>query len=158
MAIPELNEISGKFRNEGLLMPMIKNRFRVIIGHRSSDIRTLLSAQTLNCSIDYIEFTIKIDIEQNTSDIRLHEAIKSLVDDHVSIHVQPMAFDDKPVSSLEFTRCKLIDHSFDLDYADSEAAKHCLTFMFDDIQGYEQEDKTTDKTTPAVKLTNYAEI
>ncbi len=132
--IPELSS--------GILMPLLKNRWRLrFTGNKSlfsDDILHMMAIQIVSCSVDYHLNVLKVAIEQDLITSRLHDFAKRLsslakVDksaDGISFVLDLMDGSENVIHSYQFTGCTLIGHVFELDYADSGAVDHQFKFSF----------------------------
>lgn len=115
----------------GMLMPTLKYRFRVTIPVAAQQ---LLTQQVRCCSIDIIKRNLYLEITQPIVFGLINSINKARRLDKIWIDL----FDGNHNVSVRLTLsgCKMVEHKFDLNYADSEIAKHCLTYEFKTIKEY----------------------
>lgn len=136
--IEETSKIPGI--GAGILMPQLQYRFALDFFTVSNDDRDILRKQVLSCSINMQKRTVDIVFEQPETSMYLHSAIMYLCDNMIDIRVGTERGDATIISGLRLQSCKCISHEFKLDYAESETAKHFLTFEFNTM--FEEEPKT----------------
>lgn len=120
--------------SRGLKMPLMKYRFRIVFGGGSMyELQKRISSQVECFSLDMVNSTVKIIIRQ-TAEPGMINIIQNIVTQPCEIFLEPL--DGTTVGttfSITLSSCKCIDHKFDMDYADSESAKHIMTFKYDNL-------------------------
>jgi len=119
----------------GILIPDLKYRFRVRYPHDGRFNREggdVLTRQTCNCEIDYVNKTITLKLEQPAALGEMHDLITYLIDSPSALIVESMAGDGEPNYAITFSLCQCVEHEYRLDYAFSEAASHELIFQYRD--------------------------
>ena len=139
----EFPEININSIGEGILMPVLQNRWRVFFELASADDRNLVSRQIVRCSIDYVKKVFRVEIEQDLASGTLHTIFHDLCSHKIHIHVQALAGDGEPVHSIKLVNCLLEEHSFELDYAESNVAMHNIVFKFETVIPYERTEART---------------
>lgn len=134
---PILNKIlSGTV---GILQPQLSHRFALRFnGNRSTfsqDCFDFLSLQVIDLTLDLKNETLTVQLEQplNNYDffLTILNELAEMYDTTIDIVSSPVNVDDEIVVLLNLERCKLADHSFELNYAKMGTAKHKLVFKFD---------------------------
>lgn len=110
----------------GILQPLMAYRFRVVF---SDEETSLLSQQIMNCSFNFVEHEVRIQLRQTITKGMI-SMIDSLCKGYSSIMVDTLDEKSNHLFSMRLTHCNLIDHSFKLDYSDSDVAIHNLVFKY----------------------------
>ena len=121
---------------QGILQPVMTNRWRLKFPHKDKNIEKIISIQVVRCSIDYVNDTIEIIVEQDTITPLIHEMVRSIRGELRSIYIEYLAWDEHPMAGLEY-KVRLREHEFNLDYAVSAAADHRLLFDIKEFIPYE---------------------
>ena len=124
---------------KGILQPLLQHKWQLQIKHPDKDVQNLISRQVTKCSIDYVERTLSVSVEQDTISTTLHEVFNELgrMPKVCTVSIQPLC-DDKPTSGIEIFG-KLISHNFKLDYSKCAVAQHDLVFSISNLACYEME-------------------
>ncbi len=128
----------------GILMPLMKFRFRVVFGgEHIYDEQCILTQQVMNCSIDMKEKTFSINLRQPCVP-NMITMLNLVINGYYNIYVEPLdSANDAAHFSIELYGCKCINHKFDLDYADSDVATHELAFSYHSLREIEPVDWQT---------------
>jgi hypothetical protein len=126
MNLANENADSGGF---GILQPQLANRFRVLIEGRCNP----FTLQVISCSIDYLNRTVTIVIQQPLINRGIHEQIYNICKYGETVYVDQLAGDGKSACRLKFSHAEVKYHEFSLDYAKSCTADHTLVFKFSDF-------------------------
>lgn len=113
-------------REGGILQPLTAFRFRVIF---SGSETLLMTQQVMNCSFNFVENEFRIKLRQPITKGMI-STIDSLCKGYSSITIDTLDGMNNPLFSICLTHCKLIDHSFKLDYSDASNAVHDLIFKY----------------------------
>jgi len=127
---------------QGILQPVMTNRWRLKFPHKDKNIEKIISIQVVRCSIDYVNDTIEIIVEQDTITPLIHEMVRSIRGELRSIYIEYLAWDEHPMAGLEY-KVRLREHEFNLDYAVSAAADHRLLFDIKEFIPYEHKGMPT---------------
>jgi len=116
-----------KGKLQGILQPVIQNRWTLRIPHKDKDIEKLISMQVIRCKMDYVGDTLEVILEQDAITPLIHEMVRGIRKELRTVYIEYLAGDDKPTAALEF-KVRLKEHEFVLDYAKNGTAYHRLLF------------------------------
>ena len=124
----------------GILMPLIKNRWRLVITEHVpiiEEIKQLLCTQVVALEFNYHMQHLEMEIEQNASNTHLHTLVKHLSKlskvnkyDDINFVVEELDGEGNVHARFMFSSCKLLDHGYALNYASSSTCRHHLKFSF----------------------------
>jgi len=122
----------------GILHPLTRNKFFIQFdAHEfTEDGRNFITQQTVKFVHNAVKKTIQVSIEQPVGlAADFIELISDLAQQTCSIKILVMnhgAQDElQPIAS--YRSCQCIDHKFELDYSQSDAATHEMVFTYDPI-------------------------
>lgn len=119
-----------------ILMPMLQYRWRVDFATQDQEAKQMLARQATNVVTDYVNKTISMSFEQNSTNGALHTFFHSIGGAYQTIRVECLAGDDEPTFAMVY-RAELISHKFELDYSKAGAATHDVTFKIVSMTPYE---------------------
>ena len=124
----------------GILMPSQQNRWRLVITDSVpliEEIKNLLRSQIVSLKFNYHLQLLEMVVEQNAMNTHLHTLVKQLSKlskindyDKIAFVVEQLDGNDFVLARFMFAGCKLLDHSYALDYASGDACRHELKFSF----------------------------
>ena len=121
----------------GILQPVLANRWRCRIQNQDKEWEHLLQVQIVSVSADYVAKTLTLVLEQNLNTMDMHVAIADMVHKKIPVCVETLdGRTDQPSSAIEYI-CRIADHTFELNYANSGAAQHIIVFDIKDMIQYE---------------------
>ena len=121
----------------GILQPVLANRWRCRIQNQDEEWEQLLAMQIVSVTADYKAKTLTLILEQNLNTMDMHMAISDMVSKLIPVCVETLdGRTDKPSSAVQYN-CRLADHTFELNYANSGAAQHVLVFDIKEMIQYE---------------------
>jgi hypothetical protein len=123
-------------QSTGILKPQLQNRwtFKVVPSQNLDPDLDLgvFTSQAISCSIDYSSNYLYLTFEQNTSDDTLHRFFQAAP--YTDFIITTIDGHNNETAKLFILGAMLLNHSFSLDYAASQAAAHSVTFSFDSIE------------------------
>lgn len=120
-------------KEQGVLMPHMQHRFRVLFGHCDEEIREQISAQITSTSLDYANNKVKIVLLQPVAGGALHQFLHEWLSGSLEIYIQALTTGAKIAYTIRLSRLECIKHEFVLDYASNDVAKHTIVFKFNTL-------------------------
>lgn len=115
---------------QGLPMPQRAFKFRVLIKETGS----LITQHVTGLNVSYLDRTMTLNVFQSVSG-EIHSVILSLCQHRgFDVIVEHIGYpSDIIVHTTTYTNCKVIDHAYQLSYANTSKAEHQLTIEFCDM-------------------------
>ena len=134
MASFEKDDKSGLNLGEGILMPIIQNRWRLRVQYDKNIDGNNLSKQVVICDVDLKNNTIRVEAEENCRG-EVSEILNILSKvNRFKCNIDALSGAENIYFSNEFIGCKIMKHSVKYDYANSGVVTHVFTICFDDFR------------------------
>lgn len=121
---------------KGILKPVLQNRWRLLFVGSDENTNHIISTQATDCSFNYVEKLLHLSFEQNESCDTLHKMFIDLAKTNNScqFYVQTLDGNENITSSIKVSAAELSHHSFALNYASANSARHYVTFTVDSFE------------------------
>ena len=128
--------------SDGILMPQMMHQWQVKFTGQNipftDEQQHIFVTQMVACSMDYHLKTLTLNVQQDRFTSELHDMVKQFsifskttaATNKVSFIVDMLDGSYTVLKSFSFVGCILIAHSFELDYANSDAAQHKIKFSY----------------------------
>ena len=122
--------VDGEERG-GILMPLLSYRFRIVFPMEAlyPEQGLLLTQQVIKCSFDFVKKEFRVKLRQPITKGMLG-LVRYISAHPTSIIVEPMGGGSHSLFSIHLYDCKCVNHSFELDYGNSDIAVHSLVFNY----------------------------
>ena len=121
---------------DGILQPVLANRWRCRIQNQESDWEHIMAMQIISVVVNYKAETLTIVLEQNLTTMDIHMAISKMTNKLMPVCVETFDGYEKIYCAVQYN-CRLADHKFELNYTISGAAQHVLVFDIKEMIQYE---------------------
>ena len=95
-----------------------------------------MQMQVISVTVNYKAKTLTIKLEQNLSSMDMHMAISNMIHRLVPVCVDTMDGQENIGCAIQYN-CRMADHTFELNYANSGAAQHVIVFDIKEMIQYE---------------------
>lgn len=113
----------------GIIRPLRSNTFRVLINDDSE-----LALHVINCSFNFAKKEFLLTIRQSITKDVIEKIDNICIGIGSSSIVINALTPEENFFSIQLSTCKVIDHQFELDYANADIAKHILTFKYGNLK------------------------
>lgn len=133
----EISKERKKSIGDGILMPLLQNRFKVWFDNRefTQEGKEILTSQVIRCSVNFKEQKFEVWLEQPLLlPTFATELVKTLVMAY-NTQIALYSCDGEDNKNVFLTlSCQCTDHVLELDYAKNETVKHKLIFKIHSVR------------------------